>query len=173
MITLSCTKDTIMCPVKQGEMIINNLWELMGTSPNTIINTYLSAGVLYTLTAETALGGVRQKAQDLGATKLGHKPMAIGLHSIRSAAAMAMILSGVPNYMVMLIGRWKSDAFLTYVRKQVAEFTKSVSQQMITIPNFFHPPEQLAITLPEFTSQSTMAGREAHAMVHIPQGNKP
>jgi hypothetical protein len=47
---------------------------------------------------------------------------------------MAMILSGVPNYMAMLIGRWKSDAFLAYMRKQVAEFTKLVSQQMITNP---------------------------------------
>ena len=73
-ITLSHTKDIIICPVKQGATIINRLWELMGTSPNTIINTYLSAGVLYTLTAETALGRVRQKAQDLGATKLGHEP---------------------------------------------------------------------------------------------------
>ena len=69
MITLSCTKDTIMCPVKQGEMIINNLWELMGTSPNTIIYTYLSAGVFYTQTAgDTAFGRVQQEALDLGAT---------------------------------------------------------------------------------------------------------
>ena len=63
----------------------------MGTSPNTIIYTYLSAGVFYTQTGDTAFGRVQQEALDLGATKLGHKPKAIVLHSIRSAAAMAMI----------------------------------------------------------------------------------
>ena len=75
----------------------------------------------------------------------------------------------------MLIGRWKSDAFLTYLQKQVAEFTKLVSQQMITIPNFFHPPpNQLAITLPACTSPLKTARREGHdAIAQIPQGNKP
>jgi hypothetical protein len=69
---------------------------------------------------------------------------------------MAMILSGVPNYMVMLIGHWKLDAFLIYIHKQLAEFTKSVSQKMITTTTFFH---LLANTL-AFTSRSTMAGQD-------------
>lgn len=57
---------------------------------------------------------------------------------------MAMILSGVPNYMVMLIGRLKSNVFLTYIHKQVAKFTKSVSQDHTTWHGT-HPTRKLAI----------------------------
>ena len=101
----------------------------------------MSGGITYTLTADTALARIQQQAQELGAAKLGHDPDAIRIHSICSTASTAMILSGMQNYMVMLIGWWKSDVCLTCVRKQVAEFIKFVNQKMITRPTFFHPPE--------------------------------
>ena len=49
----------------------------------------------------------------------------IGLHSIRASGAMAMYLNGVPVYTIMLLGRWSSDAFLRYIRKQVTEFSNN------------------------------------------------
>jgi len=162
-ITLSRTSDPIMCPVCQGACIVNKILNIPGTNTSSAINTYMSGTQTYTLKAETAIKRVRTLATTLGRDHLGYDPLDIGLHSIRSAAAMAMILSGVPNYMVMLIGRWKSDAFLIYIRKQVAEFTKTVSQKMITTTTFFHPPDNT----PAFTSRSTMAGRDAHATAHL------
>ena len=163
MITLSRTTDPIMCPVRQGACIVNRILAIPGQTADSTINTYQSGNHTYTLKSETAIKRVRKLATALGSDQLGHDPRDIGLHSIRSAAAMAMILSGVPNYMVMLIGRWKSDAFLIYIRKQVAEFTKSVSQKMITTTTFFHPPANTIA----FTSRSTMAGRDAHATAHL------
>ena len=44
---------------------------------------------------------------------------------------MEMYLAGVPVYTIMLIGRWSSDAFLRYIRKQVEQFSKHVAKQMI------------------------------------------
>jgi hypothetical protein len=154
-----------MCPVRQGACIVNRILAIPGQTADSTINTYQSGNHTYTLKSETAIKRVRKLATALGSDQLGHDPLDIGLpvHSIRSAAAMAMTLSGVPNYMVMLIGRWKSDAFLIYIRKQVAEFTKSVSQKMITTTTFFHPPANTTA----FTSQSTMAGRDAHATAHL------
>jgi len=88
--------------------------------------------------ADEPLGRFCQQAQDLEAAHLGHDPDAVGLHLIRSAAAMAMILSGVPNYMVMLIGQWKLDAFLMYVRKQVSRRIYQVSESKNdNHPHFF------------------------------------
>ena len=78
---------------------------------------------------------------------------------------MAMILAGTPTYMVMLIGRWKSDAFLAYIRKQVAEFSNQVSSNMIRIMTFFHP------TTTALVSRTTIAGREAQAMATLPRIN--
>jgi len=53
---------------------------------------------------------------------------------------MAMYLSGVPVYTIMLLGRWSSDAFLHYIRKQVKEFSLGISKKMITKEDFFTIP---------------------------------
>ena len=69
---------------------------------------------------------------------LGINPEEVGLHSLRSSAAMAMYLNGVPICTIMLIGRWSSDAFLRYIRPQVMEFGMDVSQRMISNTRFYH-----------------------------------
>jgi len=40
------------------------------------------------------------------------------------------------------VGRWYSDAFLRYIRKQVQDFTTGVSGKMIANPQFFTIPDQ-------------------------------
>jgi hypothetical protein len=51
---------------------------------------------------------------------------------------MAMYLNGIPVYTIMLLGRWSSDAFLLYIRKQVTEFSKGVARKTIQRPVYFH-----------------------------------
>ena len=51
---------------------------------------------------------------------------------------MAMCLNDVPTYTIMLVGRWSSDAFLKYIRRQVQEFTSGVSTRMIQRGSFFN-----------------------------------
>jgi hypothetical protein len=53
---------------------------------------------------------------------------------------MAMHLGNVPVYMIMLIGRWRSDAFLRYLRPQVMLFTAKISARMIQYQHFFSVP---------------------------------
>jgi hypothetical protein len=53
---------------------------------------------------------------------------------------MAMYLAAVPNFTIMLLGRWSSDAFLRYIRKQVKEFSSRISEKMIQNENFFTIP---------------------------------
>jgi hypothetical protein len=67
-------------------------------------------------------------------------PTEVGLHSLRSSAAMAMYLNRVPVYTIMLLGRWSSDAFLRYIRPQVEQFSRVVSQAMIHTGHFHHVP---------------------------------
>jgi hypothetical protein len=74
----------------------------------------------------------------IGETKLGIQRHEIGTHSIRSGAAMAMYLAGVPVFSIMLIGRWSSLAFLKYIRKQVQEFSFGISSKMIEVQSFKH-----------------------------------
>jgi hypothetical protein len=164
-ITMSCTNDPIACPVIQAATIVNRVLTIPGATPDSSINTYRSGNITFQLSSATALTRLRKKADEIGPEILGHDPDDIGLHSARSAAAMAMILAGTPTYMVMLIGRWKSDAFLAYIRKQVAEFSNQVSSNMIRIMTFFHPPTTALV------SRTTIAGREAQAMATLPRIN--
>ena len=59
----------------------------------------------------------------IGEYQLGIKANDVGTHSIRSAAAMSIYLGVCPVYAIMMIGRWSSDAFLKYIRKQVEQFS--------------------------------------------------
>ena len=54
---------------------------------------------------------------------------------------MAMYLSGEPVFTIMLIGRWSSDAFLRYIRKQVQQFSRNVAKNMNKCRFFWHVPE--------------------------------
>jgi hypothetical protein len=80
---------------------------------------------------------IRLVADTIGSDELGFTSDQLGLHSARSGAAMAMCLAGVPVFTIMLLGRWSSDAFLRYIRKQVQEFSKGISQRMISNDRFF------------------------------------
>ena len=54
---------------------------------------------------------------------------------------MEMYLAGVPVYTIMLIGRWSSNAFLRYIRKQVEQFSRHVAKQMLTFRSFRAVPD--------------------------------
>ena len=48
--------------------------------------------------------------------------------------AMLLYMANVRVVTIMLIGRWKSDAFILYLRKQVKEFTEGVTEQVMSQP---------------------------------------
>jgi hypothetical protein len=98
----------------------------------------LDNGTFSNLTSRAALVMLRQSLRDLNSEALNIKAEECGLHSLRSSAAMAMYLNGIPVYTIMLLGRWSSDAFLRYIKKQVTEFTKGVAQKMIQRLVYFH-----------------------------------
>ena len=50
-------------------------------------------------------------------------------------------LAGVPVLTIMIIGRWKSDAFLRYIRKQVALFSQNLTDKMLQVSSFFTMPD--------------------------------
>jgi hypothetical protein len=71
-----------------------------------------------------------------GGDRYGILPSELGTRSIRSGAAMALALQGGnSDQKIMMLGRWKSTAFLNYIRPQVLEWTGDTSSIMAkTIP---------------------------------------
>jgi hypothetical protein len=91
--------------------------------------------------SDLMLAQLRAAVAHLGESALGYSPADIGTHSIRSGAAMVLVLSGHAAWQIMLAGRWKLSAFLVYIREQVQAFSKGVSDRMIENPDFFHVPD--------------------------------
>jgi hypothetical protein len=110
----------------------------MGSSPDTHLYEFRnSKGKKATITNKIALQLLRQHVATIDPDYGIHQDE-VGLHSFRSSSAMAMYLNGIPVYTIMLLGRWSSDAFLRYIRKQVTEFSNNVSRKMIEQPVYHH-----------------------------------
>ena len=63
----------------------------------------------------------------------GFKPEEIGNKSLRSGAAMAMFLSkkGYGEVAIKFLGRWRSMAFMDYIRPQAMEATSDTAAHMV------------------------------------------
>jgi hypothetical protein len=146
------SKDKTICPVIIWAKIIKRIRSYPKSSDNTTVNTFRDKNtIIHQITGAQLLKQLRRAAQAIGHEVLGFYPDQVGLHSARSGAAMAMYLSGVPVYTIMLLGRWSSDAFLRYIRKQVKEFSKEFSEKMIINEKFF--------TIPTTNSDNSLTSR--------------
>ena len=89
------------------------------------------------------LNKLHSAATAVGKDVSGFSASELGLHSICSGAAMSMYLTGIPVFMIMLIGCWSSNAFLRYITKQVQKFITGISVKMIQADSFFTISEAL------------------------------
>jgi hypothetical protein len=65
------------------------------------------------------------------------RPEELGTRSIRSGAAMALaVQGGQSDSKIMTLGRWKSNAFLKYIRPQTLEWAGSTSVEMANASTF-------------------------------------
>jgi hypothetical protein len=137
-ITPHKSKDPLLCPVKIWAKIIRRLTSYPNHTQSSPINMFqFCDGSLHCFSGKDLLSRIRLVAASIGKDELGFSPEDLGLHLARSGAAMAMFLAGVPVFTIMLLGRWSSDAFLRHIQQQVQEFSKGVSDKMISNEHFF------------------------------------
>ena len=137
-----------LCPVQTWAAIVKRILAYDGTDTDTPVNTFLFKGQLKQISSRTILLKLRTAVTIIGEELLGFTASEIGTHSIRSGAAMAMYLDNVPIFTIMLIGRWKSDAFLAYIRKQVEQFSHNVSTRMLSHIDWFTTPSYNPLQAP-------------------------
>jgi hypothetical protein len=143
-ITQFRSSDQTLCPVKIWTKIVRRISSYTGSTKDTTVNTFILPNNKFHLFSGTELlKKLRLAATSIGPDILGFTADQLGLHSARSGSAMAMYLAGIPVFTIMLLGRWSSDAFLRYIRKQVKEFSKGISDKMIQNENFFTIPSAL------------------------------
>jgi hypothetical protein len=120
------TDDPVLCPVLQWARLVNKILSYPNTTCNTPVCAEWRHGRIDKIASTQLLLALRAASKAVGSARLGFKPSKMGMHSLCSGAAMEIV------YTIMIIGRWSSDAFLRYIRKQVEQFSWHVMKQMLT-----------------------------------------
>ena len=158
-VTQQATNDPVMCPVRMSAAIVTNILNIKGASTKSKICSYqTSEGKLREITQTMLLKEHRNTADAIGEDRLGFTSQEIGTHSVRSSAAMSMFLANTPIFVIMMVGRWSSDAFLKYIRRQVLQSVRGVSTKMISNDLFWSLPDpQATIEDPRTRNQDSFA----------------
>jgi hypothetical protein len=104
-----------------------------------------------TLTGRNAINMLHRFLATTNYSDYGINLSRIGLHSLRASAAMALFLGGASPFVIMMLGRWSSDAFMRYLRKQVEEFNLNLSNIMINNSNYHYTSTSGHRNLPRST----------------------
>jgi len=123
-----------LCPVKAWGTLVHLILSYQNTDESTTLNYFISDNKPNYITASDMIIHLRSTCMSLGENSLGICPKKIGTHSIRTSFAMQLHLAGVPDFTIMLMGRWKSPAFLRYIRPQVQQFSKNLATLMSSGP---------------------------------------
>ena len=161
-----CPPEDPLCPVETWADLVHRVLSYPGTNEDTPVCTYMGDnGRLTQLSSATMLVRLRTAVTMVGEDRLGFKASEVSTHSIRSGAAMAMYLDNVPVFTIMLIGRWKSDAFLNYIRKQVEMFSHNVSTRMLKHLEWYTTPDYQPLQPPPGTSTRDVPRRDNNSPV--------
>ncbi len=129
------TRDTDLCPVRSWGQVIKQLVSDYPTAEERQIAPvcrYKDLGMAKEVSATDVKNLLRRTCLVInGEKKYGIKPEELGTRSIRSGAAMALAVpDGHSDSKIMMLGRWKSNAFLKYIRPQTLEWGGSTSSEM-------------------------------------------
>ena len=134
------TGQEILCPVRAWARIVQKVRHFFRTKDDNSIPVcaYKERHIAKEIKASQVLHLLRASctAHD-GENRYGIKASELGTRSIRSGAAMALALQGnTSDQKIMMLGRWRSTAFLHYIRPQVLEWAGDASQQMSKTKSF-------------------------------------
>ena len=134
------TADKVMCPCKQGWSLVQRIRRTVKDwDKGTNICAYWGVKALHRINQRLVRETICQVCRNHGGFEVfGVNPDELGNKSIRSGAAMALVLSdkNYSNSKIMILGRWKSTAFMKYIRPQVLEWANNMLQDMTSTEDF-------------------------------------
>ena len=133
------TDDESLCPVRRfGRAVLRVLMYVGNADADTFLCS-TSSGAVRTnvITSEFTFEVLRSTCTKFGGIKeFGFRSTDIGNKSLRSGAAMGLFMTNTDATRIMILGRWKSTAFLKYIRSQTLEWTDNLSRDLILFENF-------------------------------------
>ena len=130
------------CPVIIWAAICKRILSYPSSSLDSLVHSWYDTknNRLKYITSNLIRVQLRSSASSIGKETLGFVSWEISCHSIRSGFAMALVLVNTHPITIMIARRWKSNAFLKYVQKQIATFTVNLSKNMLQNKYFFTVP---------------------------------
>jgi len=134
------TGQEVLCPVKAWVRVVQRVRSQFRTKEDNSIpvGAYQEGDSVKEISSSQVLQLLRDSCQfHDGENRYGIKASELGTRSIRSGAAMALALQGnTSDQKIMMLGRWKSTAFLHYIRPQVLEWAGDAANQMSKTRSF-------------------------------------
>ena len=136
------TSDPFLCPAKALGRIASRLQQ-WGATPTTPIfrhfNSHPSHRRWYSVKNTHIRNALQHSAKDLfGNTGIDWK--LLSTRSLRPGGATALLCAGVDKDAIQLLGRWKSDAMLRYLRIQAASHAHNYAQLMLDNGSYTFTP---------------------------------
>ena len=135
-----------LCSVKSWGKLIQRIHKYPDITIKTPVNVVLLNNKLVEITDRDITQTLKATVTLIGPEKLGFTKDEVGTHSIRTSTAMSLFLARVGVVTIMLLGRWKSDSFLRYIREHVLEALVRVSFRMANQKDFFTATHSLSET---------------------------
>ena len=109
--------------------------------PETPLYTYFysETNQMGTISTTTITAALKRAATKVLSTT-GINPQRISAYSLRSGGATALLCGQVDPTLITLVGRWRSDAMLRYLRVQASSITHNHSSVMHNHGNFTFTP---------------------------------
>jgi hypothetical protein len=136
----TATNDPQLCPCKALARISAHLRSVQA-KPDTPLYVYQYPDLLRKHVSPTNVNknALRHSANDIQHLT-GIDPSLLSARSLHPGGATALLCTGIDTDVIQLLGRWKSDAMLRYLRVAALTHTSNLSQQMLTAGTYTFAP---------------------------------
>jgi hypothetical protein len=130
--TISASRTgKVLCPCKTTISLVKRIRSYKETNERTQINAYFHNGELRFIKNSEILNKLKIVVKTMGKEDLGLNPNDVGTHSLRASYALILALMGAPDSKIMILGRWKSDAFMKYIKRQIIKMRDNTAFKAI------------------------------------------
>ena len=138
-ISHAATAELLLCPCKALARLCRHLHN-HNAPPSTPLCTYYDgAGLPRQATPSLITNALRHATIDVQQLT-GIDPFLISARSLRPGGATALLCTGIDPDVIQLLGRWKSDAMLCYLRVAAHANTHNFAQGMLDAGAFDFAP---------------------------------
>ena len=123
--------NLLLNPIMQESTIVWRLRNITWNTDHTELHTFRQDGKCSKTPQTETLNQLWSTAHSIGEKRLGFCAWEVGNKSMRTSTTMTWCLSTLSVFHAMMMGRWKSLAFLTYSRPQVLEFWKGMLKSLL------------------------------------------